>query len=109
MVKPSPNGGDVIPEAEARKLEEWLRAKYEKKEYCLDASLPEPKVLVQKGEDPMAVYQEWIARNGHPLGGEHGAAPPGGAGGAPGAGEGATSGEEGPRRRATPKRSSSSA
>ncbi|CAD7937753.1 unnamed protein product, partial [Amoebophrya sp. A25] len=58
--------GDSISEQDARRLEAWVRRKYEKKEFALgrqaDGSfaLPEPKVLVQQGKDPRTEYDSYL-------------------------------------------------
>lgn len=40
-------GGDTLSETDSKKLETWIRQKYEAKMYALGSgALPEPKVLV---------------------------------------------------------------
>ncbi|CAD7960562.1 unnamed protein product [Amoebophrya sp. A120] len=52
-------GGDGISEEAGRRFEEWIRRKYELKEFVLDPELPEPKVIVQRGGQllPIEVYE----------------------------------------------------
>eukprot|EP00392_Amoebophrya_sp_AT5.2_P000419 g420.t1 len=61
--------GDSMSVEDAAKLEDWIRRKYERKEFCLHAyggtscSIivpPEPKVLVQQGKDPRSEYDSFL-------------------------------------------------
>ncbi len=60
QISPSLTSGDSIDPQEAKKLERWIRRKYEHKEFALhdaDGNMaPEPKVLVQQGKEPLAEY-----------------------------------------------------
>jgi len=61
-ISPSLTSGDSIDPHEAKKLESWIRRKYEHKEFALKGGasgtedVPEPKVLVQRGQDPTSEY-----------------------------------------------------